>query len=107
MMMALYRTPMKFTGNMSALGLCHVVYKIPAEYSGVLRLKPGPMLKIFSQTVTEGSTIVMQAVNVHNVKSLKKRRPVLCVASQWSGSLLLGPPLKLRARHPSFCSEGS
>lgn len=32
MIMALYRTPMKFLGDISALGLRHVFYEISTEY---------------------------------------------------------------------------
>jgi hypothetical protein len=89
----LYRDPVKMVDDISALGLRHVGYAIPTELFGPFvsacvevaqtvtddgdavesfRWSLGLVSKMLVRTITEGSTIVMKAINTNSVKALRK-----------------------------------
>jgi hemoglobin-like flavoprotein len=94
MTMELIRDPKKVVDDISALGLRHVGYGIPTELFGpfvtacievisannkgddvvveAFRWSLGLIAKTLVRTITEGSTIVMKAVNANNHKLMKK-----------------------------------
>merc|ERR1719267_109206 len=93
MTLELYQNPVKMVDDISALGLRHVGYAIPTELFGpfvtacveVLMTKTsdettvesfrwslGLTSKMLVRTITEGSTIVMKAINSNSQKMLKK-----------------------------------
>jgi len=93
MTLELYQNPVKMVDDISALGLRHVGYAIPTELFGPFvtacvevmmtrtsdettvesfRWSLGLISKILVRTITEGSTIVMKAVNTNSQKALRK-----------------------------------
>eukprot|EP00933_Yihiella_yeosuensis_P030274 TRINITY_DN2393_c0_g1_i2.p1 TRINITY_DN2393_c0_g1~~TRINITY_DN2393_c0_g1_i2.p1 ORF type:complete len:1119 (-),score=311.99 TRINITY_DN2393_c0_g1_i2:283-3639(-) len=93
MTIEMYRDPKKMVEDISALGLRHVGYAIPTEFfapfvSGaveVVRALGAPadaedafrwslslVSRILVRTITEGSTIVMKAINTNSEKQLRK-----------------------------------
>eukprot|EP00403_Amphidinium_massartii_P018161 CAMPEP_0178427420 /NCGR_PEP_ID=MMETSP0689_2-20121128/29738_1 /TAXON_ID=160604 /ORGANISM="Amphidinium massartii, Strain CS-259" /LENGTH=1286 /DNA_ID=CAMNT_0020049131 /DNA_START=34 /DNA_END=3894 /DNA_ORIENTATION=+ len=93
MTVELYRGPVKMVDDISALGLRHVGYGIPTELFGPFvsvcvesmadickdelviqsfRWSLGLIAKMLTRTITEGSTIVMKAINTNSVKQLQK-----------------------------------
>merc|ERR1719267_224817 len=93
MTLELYQNPVKMVDDVSALGLRHVGYAIPTEFFGPFvsacvevvmtvttdldciesfRWSLGLIAKMLVRTITEGSTIVMKAINTNNAKALKK-----------------------------------
>eukprot|EP00933_Yihiella_yeosuensis_P048361 TRINITY_DN4449_c0_g1_i4.p1 TRINITY_DN4449_c0_g1~~TRINITY_DN4449_c0_g1_i4.p1 ORF type:complete len:1155 (+),score=321.65 TRINITY_DN4449_c0_g1_i4:401-3466(+) len=93
MTIEMYRDPKKMVEDISALGLRHVGYAIPTEFfapfvSGaveVVRALGAPaeaeeafrwslslVSRILVRTITEGSTIVMKAINTNSAKQLNK-----------------------------------
>eukprot|EP00747_Dinoflagellata_sp_TGD_P126435 gnl/TRDRNA2_/TRDRNA2_174280_c19_seq5.p1 gnl/TRDRNA2_/TRDRNA2_174280_c19~~gnl/TRDRNA2_/TRDRNA2_174280_c19_seq5.p1 ORF type:complete len:946 (-),score=186.37 gnl/TRDRNA2_/TRDRNA2_174280_c19_seq5:45-2477(-) len=93
MTLELYRNPVKMVDDISALGLRHVGYAIPTELFGpfvtasikvlgevcneelpmeAYRWSLGLISKILVRTITEGSTIVMKAINANSPKMLQK-----------------------------------
>mmetsp|Transcript_55859 Transcript_55859/g.102400 ORF Transcript_55859/g.102400 Transcript_55859/m.102400 type:complete len:1124 (-) Transcript_55859:82-3453(-) len=89
----LYDNPVKMVDDISALGLRHVGYSIPTELFGpfvtacievvgtytpnelavtAFRWSLGLIAKMLVRTITEGSTIVMKAVDANSAKQLKK-----------------------------------
>merc|ERR1719409_1057389 len=93
MTLELYQNPVKMVDDVSALGLRHVGYAIPTEFFGPFvsasvevlmtrtsdettvesfRWSLGLISKMLVRTITEGSTIVMKAVNSNSIKALKK-----------------------------------
>jgi hypothetical protein len=89
----LYMNPVKMVDDVSALGLRHVGYAIPTELFGpfvtacvevigtatsdddaveAFRWSLGLVSKMLVRTITEGSTIVMKAINTNSVKQLKR-----------------------------------
>jgi hemoglobin-like flavoprotein len=93
MTLEIYQTPVKMVDDISALGLRHVGYAIPTEFFGPFvsacvevvqsvtkdvdtvegfRWSLGLVGKMLVRTITEGSTIVMKAINSNNTKQLSK-----------------------------------
>jgi len=93
MTLEIYKDPVKMVDDISALGLRHVGYAIPTEFFGPFvsacvevimtvttdkdciegfRWSLGLISKMLVRTITEGSTIVMKAINSNSAKSLKK-----------------------------------
>merc|ERR1719231_2033145 len=93
MTLELYQDPIKMVDDISALGLRHVGYAIPTELFGPFvsacvevlmtrtndeatvesfRWSLGLVSKMLVRTITEGSTIVMKAINANSQKMLKK-----------------------------------
>jgi len=93
MTVELYQNPIKMVDDISALGLRHVGYAIPTEMFGPFvsacvevlmtrtsdevliesfRWSLGLTSKMLVRTITEGSTIVMKAINANSQKMLKK-----------------------------------
>merc|ERR1719502_1708124 len=93
MTLELYQNPVKMVDDVSALGLRHVGYAIPTELFGPFvsasvevlmtrtsdettvesfRWSLGLISKMLVRTITEGSTIVMKAINANSQKLLKK-----------------------------------
>merc|ERR1719482_2501745 len=93
MTLDLYVNPVKMVDDVSALGLRHVGYAIPTELFGPFvsasvevmmtrtsdektiesfRWSLGLIGKMLVRTITEGSTIVMKAINSNSTKNLKK-----------------------------------
>lgn len=93
MVSELYQNPIKMVDDISALGLRHVGYGIPTELFGpfvtacievvgtytanetavqAFRWSLGLIAKMLVRTITEGSTIVMKAVDANSAKQLKK-----------------------------------
>eukprot|EP00933_Yihiella_yeosuensis_P026151 TRINITY_DN20287_c2_g1_i1.p1 TRINITY_DN20287_c2_g1~~TRINITY_DN20287_c2_g1_i1.p1 ORF type:complete len:1012 (-),score=255.36 TRINITY_DN20287_c2_g1_i1:249-3284(-) len=93
MTLEMYRDPRKMVEDISALGLRHVGYGIPTEFfapfvSGAcevlqsMNVEPDAeegfrwslslVAKILVRTISEGSTIVMKAINTNRAKELKK-----------------------------------
>merc|ERR1719379_1663870 len=93
MTLELYQNPVKMVDDISALGLRHVGYAIPTELFGPFvsacvevlmtrtsdettvesfRWSLGLTSKMLVRTITEGSTIVMKAINQNSQKLLKK-----------------------------------
>jgi hypothetical protein len=93
MTLQLYQNPVKMVDDVSALGLRHVGYAIPTELFGpfvtacvevlmtrtsdettveAFRWSLGLVSKMLVRTITEGSTIVMKAINTNSQKLLKK-----------------------------------
>merc|ERR1719171_956657 len=93
MTLELYQNPIKMVDDISALGLRHVGYAIPTEFFGpfvsacvevlmtvttdmdaveAFRWSLGLISKMLVRTITEGSTIVMKAINTNSIKALKK-----------------------------------
>jgi len=93
MSLEIYQDPVKMVDDISALGLRHVGYAIPTEFFGpfvsacvevimsvtedmeaveAFRWSLGLISKMLVRTITEGSTIVMKAINSNNIKQLKK-----------------------------------
>jgi hypothetical protein len=93
MTLELYHAPVKMVDDVSALGLRHVGYAIPTEFFGpfvtacvdvmmtvtdnadsveAFRWSLGLISKMLVRTITEGSTIVMRAINTNNAKQVKK-----------------------------------
>lgn len=89
----LYRDPKRVVNEISALGLRHVGFGIPTELFSpyvtasveilqavcgateavnAYRWSLGLVAKILVRTITEGSTVVMKAINANSVKQLKK-----------------------------------
>lgn len=93
MSLELYRDPVKMVDDISALGLRHVGYGIPTELFGpfvsacveevqsvcddsdaveAFRWSLGLVAKMLVRTISEGSTIVMKAVNTNSTRLLKR-----------------------------------
>jgi hypothetical protein len=93
MTVEIFGNPVKMVDDVSALGLRHVGYAIPTELFSpfvtacvevlqtvtqdddsieAFRWALGLISKMLVRTITEGSTIVMKAINSNSVKSLKK-----------------------------------
>jgi len=94
MTLDLYKDPWRMIDEISALGLRHVGFGIPtelfapfvtatvevlarytAEFPGALeafRWSLGAIAQMLVQTITEGSTIVMQAININSAAQVKK-----------------------------------
>jgi hypothetical protein len=93
MTLEMYQNPVKMTDDLSAVGLRHVGYGIPTELFGpfvnslcevfvsrqfdevtitAFRWSLGLMAKILTRTITEGSTIVMKAINKNSGKLVRK-----------------------------------
>eukprot|EP00933_Yihiella_yeosuensis_P002114 TRINITY_DN10349_c1_g1_i1.p1 TRINITY_DN10349_c1_g1~~TRINITY_DN10349_c1_g1_i1.p1 ORF type:complete len:1055 (+),score=216.85 TRINITY_DN10349_c1_g1_i1:121-3165(+) len=93
MTIEMYRDPKKMVEDISALGLRHVGYAIPTEFfapfvSGAVeviramnadetaeegfRFSLSLISRILVRTITEGSTIVMKAINTNSGKALAK-----------------------------------
>eukprot|EP00933_Yihiella_yeosuensis_P026148 TRINITY_DN20287_c0_g1_i2.p1 TRINITY_DN20287_c0_g1~~TRINITY_DN20287_c0_g1_i2.p1 ORF type:complete len:1122 (-),score=271.21 TRINITY_DN20287_c0_g1_i2:382-3747(-) len=93
MTIEMYRDPKKMVEDISALGLRHVGYAIPTEFfapfvSGAVeviramnadetaeeafRWSLSLVSRILVRTITEGSTIVMKAINTNSAKQLNK-----------------------------------
>merc|ERR1719199_2019600 len=93
MTLELYQNPVKMVDDISALGLRHVGYAIPTELFGpfvsacvevlmtrtsdettieAIRWSLGLISKMLVRTITEGSTIVMKAINANSQRMLKK-----------------------------------
>merc|ERR1740130_1545336 len=93
MVVDIYRDPVRMVDDISALGLRHVGYAIPTEYmppfasacvevvQGLTKDQDcidgfqwsiGLIAKSLVRTILEGSTIVMQAINMNTKKSLNK-----------------------------------
>jgi len=93
MTLELYQNPVKMVDDVSALGLRHVGYAIPTELFGpfvtacvevfmtrtsdettieAIRWSLGLISKMLVRTITEGSTIVMKAINANSQKLMKK-----------------------------------
>jgi hypothetical protein len=93
MTLELYKEPVKMVDDISALGLRHVGYAIPTEFFSPFvtacvevvqtattdmnavesfRWSLGLIGKMLVRTITEGSTIVMKAINTNSAKQLKK-----------------------------------
>merc|ERR1719217_969430 len=93
MTLEFYQNPVKMVDDISALGLRHVGYAIPTELFGPFvsacvevlmtrtsdeatvesfRWSLGLTSKMLVRTITEGSTIVMKAINANSQKMLKK-----------------------------------
>jgi hypothetical protein len=93
MTIELYRDPVKMVDDISALGLRHVGYAIPTELFSpfvtacvevlqtvttddnaieAFRWSLALVSKMLIRTITEGSTIVMKAINSNSLKLLKK-----------------------------------
>lgn len=94
MTMELYRDPWRMVDEISALGLRHVGFGIPTELFGpfvtanvevmgryaveypaaleAFRWSLGLIAQMLVQTITEGSTIVMQAINVNSSAQVQK-----------------------------------
>jgi hemoglobin-like flavoprotein len=93
MTLELYQNPVKMVDDISALGLRHVGYGIPTELFGpfvtacvevmmtrtndettveAFRWSLGLVSKMLVRTITEGSTIVMKAINNNSQRNLKK-----------------------------------
>merc|ERR1719440_2330123 len=93
MTLELYQNPIKMVDDISALGLRHVGYAIPTELFGPFvsacvevamtrtsdentvesfRWSLGLTSKMLTRTITEGSTIVMKAINANSQKLLRK-----------------------------------
>lgn len=89
----LYRTPKQMISKISALGLRHVEFGIPTRLFApfvtafcdvvrsitddevaitAFRWSVALIAKILVRTITEGSTVVMKAINANNLKQLKK-----------------------------------
>merc|ERR1740138_1998927 len=89
----LYQNPTKMVDDISALGLRHVGYGIPTELFGpfvtacvevlmtrtsddtaveAFRWSLGLISNMLTRTITEGSTVVMKAINANSTKMLKK-----------------------------------
>eukprot|EP00435_Cladocopium_sp_Y103_P065929 s642_g28.t1 len=104
----LYRSPRKLVEEISAVGLRHVGYGIPTEIfphfvsSGVeilqsltqaeltieaFRWSLALMAKIMMRTISEGSTLVMKAINANQKLQLKKAMEV-CARGQRAKELL-------------------
>merc|ERR1719487_1539229 len=93
MTLEFYQDPVKLVDDLSALGLRHVGYAIPTEMFGPFvsaavevlmtrtndettvesfRWSLGLISKMLVRTITEGSTIVMKAINQNSQKLLKR-----------------------------------
>lgn len=93
MALEFYRDPIKMIDDISALGLRHVGYAIPIEYFApfvsacievLMQLKVdevaidslkcslGLVAKMLTRTITEGSTLVMKAINFNSKKMTLK-----------------------------------
>jgi len=93
MTLEIYKDPVKMVDDISAVGLRHVGYGIPTEFFGPFvtscvevlasvttdqdaiesyRWSLGLIAKMTVRTITEGSTIVMKAINKNNTKELTK-----------------------------------
>lgn len=93
MTLDLYRDPVKMVDDVSSLGLRHVGYGIPTELFGpfvtavveviaeltqdpvqveAFRWSLGVVSKMLVRTISEGSTIVMKAINANSGKLLQK-----------------------------------
>merc|ERR1712054_503267 len=93
MTLELYQDPVKMVDDISALGLRHVGYAIPTELFGpfvsasvevlmtrtsdettieAFRWSLGLISKMLVRTITEGSTIVMKAINTNSQKAMRK-----------------------------------
>jgi len=93
MTLEIYQSPVKMVDDISALGLRHVGYAIPTELFGPFvtacvevlmnyisdettvesfRWSLGLISKMLVRTITEGSTIVMKAINQNSQKMLRK-----------------------------------
>merc|ERR1712054_660768 len=93
MTLELFQNPVKMVDDVSALGLRHVGYAIPAEFFGPFvsacvevvmtvttdldcvesfRWSLGLIAKMLVRTIQEGSTIVMKAINTNSAKQLRK-----------------------------------
>jgi hypothetical protein len=93
MTLELYQNPVKMVDDISALGLRHVGYAIPTVFFGPFvsacvevaqtrtsdeaviesfRWSLGLVSKMLVRTITEGSTIVMKAINANSRKQLNK-----------------------------------
>jgi len=93
MTLEIYRDPQKMVEDISALGLRHVGYGIPTELFGpfvtacvqvvrtltvddvakeAFRWSLSLISRILTRVITEGSTIVMKAINANSGKALKK-----------------------------------
>merc|ERR1719158_1478316 len=93
MTLELYQNPIKMVDDISALGLRHVGYAIPTELFGPFvsacvevlmtrtsdetivesfRWSLGLTAKMLVRTITEGSTIVMKAINANSARMLNK-----------------------------------
>jgi hemoglobin-like flavoprotein len=93
MTLDLFTNPVKMVDDISALGLRHVGYGIPTELFGPFvtacvevlmtvttddttiesfRYSLGLVSKMLVRTITEGSTIVMKAINANSQKMLRK-----------------------------------
>lgn len=89
----LYKNPRQQVAKIAALGLRHVEFGIPTELFGpfvtaccevvrdicndeatvaAFRFSLALIAKILVRTITEGSTVVMKAINANNLKQLKK-----------------------------------
>merc|ERR1712232_528105 len=93
MTLEIYQNPVKMVDDVSALGLRHVGYAIPTEFFGPFvsacvevlmtrtsdettvesfRWSLGLTSKMLVRTITEGSTIVMKAINANSQKLIRK-----------------------------------
>jgi len=93
MSLVFYKEPIKMVDDISALGLRHVGYAIPTEHFppfvsacidvlinlkvdkvaiDAFRCSLALVAKMLVRTITEGSTIVMKAINVNSLKSMRK-----------------------------------
>jgi hemoglobin-like flavoprotein len=93
MVVDIFKDPVKMVDDISALGLRHVGYAIPTEHFGpfvtacvevvqaatpdqttveAFRWSLGLISKMLVRTITEGSTIVMKAINSNSQKAMRK-----------------------------------
>eukprot|EP00438_Fugacium_kawagutii_P021594 Skav212178 [mRNA] locus=scaffold754:392548:402202:+ [translate_table: standard] len=78
MTLEMYRTPRHMVEAISALGLRHVGYAVPTEMLVVeaFRWSLALVAKILVRSITEGSTLVMKAINTNNKLTLTKAMDV-------------------------------